>query len=261
MHRRSVANLSEMVCCEYIYTSRVINKTPGSENSVSEPNESALASRKLSFSMPTPTPTTPRSSAPPQSEKEMSKLSDTPPAPLREGEIAVPEADVPVTESTPDMLADVKGEEASTLPSDDDLTPLLAIMERSPTVPEDKSPLPAEDEEFSEPLGNSNLLVEMPTPISRKPGQSLKSDNDKELASVAKNSVPFVDNIDGVDQGASVTEHVITLKDESGPGPVNPPPKPGAHRIQRLDKPLLIHDPNRRTISPANCQGCIERVR
>ena len=221
-----------MVCCEYIYASRVINKTLGSENSVNKPNETALAFRKPSFSMPTPTPmpTAPRSSTPPQSEKEMSKLSDVPPAPLREGEVAVPEADIPVTESTSDMLADVKGGEPSALPSDDDLTPLLAITERSPT-PEDKSPLPVEDEEFPEPPGNSNLLVKMPTPISRKPEQSSKSDKDKGLGSVVKNSVPFVDSIDGVDQGASVTEHVVTLQDESGSGPVNPPPKPGAHRI------------------------------
>ena len=134
-------NLSQTVCRESIYASGGINKAPGSENSVNQSSETASASRKPSFS--TPTPTCPRSSAP-QSDKETCKLPDVPPTPPPENEVAVPEADIPVAESTPNMLADVKGEEASVLPSDDDLNPRLAITECSPT-PKVKSLLPAED--------------------------------------------------------------------------------------------------------------------
>ena len=136
-------NLSQTVCCESIYASGGINKTPGSENSVNQSSETASASRRPSFSTPTHTPTCPRSSAP-QSDKETCKPSDVPPTPSRENEVTVPEADIPVTESTPNMLADVKGEEASVLPSDDDLNPRLAITECSPT-PKIKSLLPAGD--------------------------------------------------------------------------------------------------------------------
>lgn len=98
-----------------------------------------------------PIPAAPRRAAPPRRKKDIAKSSEEPPAPSREEEIDVPEAKIPLPESTSNLLADVEGEKIEVL-SDIDLKP-------APTT----EPSPSVKDESPEPAKNSSLVTERST--------------------------------------------------------------------------------------------------
>jgi len=95
-----------------------------------------------------PIPAVPRRVAPPRRKKDTAKSSDEPPAPSREEETDVPEAKIPLPESTSNLLADAEGEKIEVL-SDIDLKPV-------PTT----KPSPPVKDESPEPVKNPSLVTE-----------------------------------------------------------------------------------------------------
>ena len=162
-------------------------------------------------------PSSPHHTAPPQLREESPKPPGESLTPRKGEETDVPQANVPVLEFAPSPVSDPEQGKPE-MSSDANQKPTNTT---GPSIPL--------EEESPEPPRSSKLLVEMPTPISWKQEQPSKSDKAKELASATKNSVSLVDINDGVYQGASVVERVVTLQDESGSGSVNSPLKPGAH--------------------------------
>ena len=100
-----------------------------------------------------PVPAAPRRAAPPRRKKETPKPSEEPPAPPREEETAVPEAKIPLPDSTPNLLADAEGEKTEA-PPDADSKP-AHTTEPSPPPVKDESPEPA--------AGESGLVTERST--------------------------------------------------------------------------------------------------
>lgn len=107
-----------------------------------------------------PVPAAPRRTAPPRRKKETPKPSDEPPAPSQEEETAVPEAKVPLPDSTPNLLADAEKEKTEVAP-DTDSKPAHST-EHSPPSVEDESP---------ELVKDSGLVTERSTsPVLVRPG-------------------------------------------------------------------------------------------
>ena len=142
----------------FINDTPVINEALGFKDSVDKPSEPASTSSKPPTSMPVPTG--PRRAAPPRRRKDTPKSSEEPPPPPQEEETVVPEAKIPLPESTSNLLADVEGEKTEGFP-DADSKPVLTA-EPSPPLAKDES---------TESVKDSGLVTEKSTsPMLVKPG-------------------------------------------------------------------------------------------
>jgi hypothetical protein len=99
-----------------------------------------------------PVPAAPRRAAPPRRKKETPKPSDEPPAPSQEEETAVPEAKVPLPDSTPNLLADAENGKTDVAPD----------IDSKPAHSTEHSP-PAVDNEPPELVKDSGLVTERST--------------------------------------------------------------------------------------------------
>lgn len=127
-----------------------------------------------------PVPAAPRRAVPPRRKRETPKPSDEPPASSQEGQTAVPEAKIPLPDSTPNLLADVEGEKTE-LPPDVDSKPAL-VTESSP---------PPVEEESSEQAQDSGLVTERSTsPILVRPGDHTDVPEDARAPSPVEEDQP-----------------------------------------------------------------------
>ena len=132
----------------------IIDEPLCSKDSADQPSEAVSNANKPPSSMPIPA--VPRRAAPPRRKKETPKPSDEPPAPSHE-ETAVPEAKIPLPDSTPNLLANVEGEKTEVLP-DVDSKPVHAT-EPSPPPVKDESPELAKDSGLVTERSTSPTLV------------------------------------------------------------------------------------------------------
>ena len=172
MHQKKVTYLTQKVPDRLIHPPSVFNKALGSEHSADKP----VTSHKPPTSMPVPA--APRRAAPPRRKKETPKSSDELPAPSQE-ETVVPEANVPLPESTSNLLADVEGEKIE--------VPLDVDSEQVPTT----EPSLLIKDETLELAKDSGLVTERSTsPTLVKPGDHDDVPEDARAPSVPKEDQP-----------------------------------------------------------------------
>lgn len=143
-----------------------------------------------------PVPSAPRRAAPPRRKKEPSKSSDEPPA---VGEVVIPGSEIPLPESTSNLLADAEGEKIGE-PSDADMKP-VPTTEFSPLA-KDKSP---------EPTDGPSLVTERSTsPTLVRPGDHEDVPEDARAPSPPENqpvtSLPEGKPVEIVEEGQKEIE-------------------------------------------------------
>jgi len=168
-----------------------------------------------------PVPAAPRRAAPPRRRKDTPKSSEEPPAPPQEEETVVPEAKIPLPESTSNLLADVGGEKTEALP-DVDSGPVLTT-EPSPPV-KDESPESVKDSGLVTERSTSPMLVKpgdhddvpedarVPAPLVEE--QPVPPLSEEKLAEVVEEGKKEIEERSGIDQPEQGLEE--PLNDVSG---------------------------------------------
>jgi len=138
--------------------------------------DKSVTSQKPPTSMPVPA--APRRVAPPRRKKETPKVSDELPAPSQEGE-NVPEAKIPLPESTSNLLADAEGEK---------IEGLLDVKPEPVSTAESSLPIKGESPELAK---DSSLVTERSTsPTLVKPGDHDDVPEDARAPSTPKEDQP-----------------------------------------------------------------------
>ena len=150
-----------------------------------------------------PVPSAPRRAAPPRRKKETPKPSDEPPT---EEEAVVPEAQIPLPESTSNLLADVEGEKTD-VPSDVDLKPIPTTE-----LAKEGSPEPAEDPTLVTERSTSPTLVKpgdhddvpedtrAPSPPEEDPPVTLSEEKVAEIVEEGQKEIEVRSGIDQPEQ-------------------------------------------------------------
>ena len=152
-----------------------------------------------------PIPAVPRRAAPPRRKKETPKSSEEPPAPSQEEEAAVSAANIPLPESTSNLLADAEAEKPEA-PSDVELKSVSTV--EPPISPaKDESPEPVTDlglvtERSTSPRpvepGDRDDIPEDAPVSARMEGQQLPSLSEENLAEVVEEKE--IEGHSGIDQ-------------------------------------------------------------
>jgi len=155
-----------------------------------------------------PVPAAPRRAAPPRRKKDAPKPSEEPPAPPQEAETVVPEAKIPLPESTSNLLADVEGEKTEA-PPDIESKP-VPTTELSPPPVKDESPESAKDSGLVTERSTSPTLVKpgdhddvpedarVPAPLVED--QPVPPLSEEKLAEVAEEGKKEIEERSGIDQ-------------------------------------------------------------
>ena len=193
---------------EFINAFSIINEVLRSEDYVDKPSEAGPASNKPPTSMPVPA--VPRRAAPPRRKKETPKPSDEAVAPPQEEETVVPEAKIPLPESTSNLVADAGGDNTE-VPSDVGSKP-APTTGPSPLPVKDESPEPAQvsslvTERSTSPrpvrpddYDHDDIPEDAPAPAPPKEGQAIPSLSGERLAEVVEEGKKEVEERSGIDQ-------------------------------------------------------------
>jgi len=154
-----------------------------------------------------PVPAAPRRAAPPRRKKDTPKPSEEPPAPPQEEEeTAVPEAKIPLPESTSNLLADVEREKTEALPDIESKS--VSTMEPSPPPVKDESPDSAKDSGLVTERSTSPTLPgdhdEVPEEARiaapQVEGQPVPPLSEEELVEVVEEGKKEIEERSGIDQ-------------------------------------------------------------